>query len=416
MSRTRSLGSFSKAPACTQREYSNSGSLTNTYVWTPGGSVGTVKTITDEVTPRYREKRRRGDIILNPMSLHVSEAGHSGGGYVKCGPHPSWGGAYQIISGDIGMAVEKAVGNPYESYDDSSRVASIALVKAYAAMNTSPVLSGEILSDLAGTISMLKRPFRTANELVGKMIRHRNWSTKKKSFTFARANANAWLEYRYGWKPLVGDCKSILQLAQSQSDNYCRRIRVARGSASSDRSLAYDVDHKVFSTNYRTKGTLAWTEKVHAGAGVLYCAVRISRADAVSQALGLNSRALAPTAWEVLPFSFVADWFVNVGDWIDAHSRRSDIEFRGSWCTTVRETVLKTDGGTIQRTLLNPTQTFTGHWNGFFHKETHVQRSVNPVLPSTPVLKMKPLSVPQTFDAISLSLGKINRALKSFRH
>ena len=43
------------------------------------------------------------------------------------------------------------------------------------------------------------------------------------------------------------------------------------------------------------------------------------------------------TAWELIPFSFVVDWFVNIGDWVQAQtSSLVDLAMQRSFCYSIK--------------------------------------------------------------------------------
>lgn len=110
-----------------------------------------------------------------------------------------------------------------------------------------------------------------------------------------------WLELQYGWKPLLMDVHGAAKtLAKT---NVPRRdvFHVVKTHASSSESFTTKVAGRV-----AAEGTVARTGK----AWITY-RIRNDGLVAANQ-LGLLNPALV--AWELVPFSFVADWFVNIGD------------------------------------------------------------------------------------------------------
>lgn len=111
---------------------------------------------------------------------------------------------------------------------------------------------------------------------------------------------NTWLELQYGWKPLLNDihgaAKTLAELSfkrdQSTLTGYARRERKLLASG----------------TGYEPAGLLVSEAKV-------WVTVRVKeRSTKTLNSLGfLNPLQIA---WELVPFSFVADWFVNIGDCI----------------------------------------------------------------------------------------------------
>lgn len=108
--------------------------------------------------------------------------------------------------------------------------------------------------------------------------------------------AKNWLEYKYGWMPVLQDihgaAKSLADMRYKPRTNYF--VASARGKEVWGRSGMQG------SINYRAK---------------VWCRVRVNSPSAT---LGNKLGLLNPLtiAWELIPFSFVADWFVNIGDCI----------------------------------------------------------------------------------------------------
>lgn len=115
----------------------------------------------------------------------------------------------------------------------------------------------------------------------------------------ARLNrpTEAWLEYWMGWAPAVNDIYTAIDVLQRP---YTRQH--ARATSS-------EVVH-------HRNGTMAQQGWVKTGRSeikyALYCDVEVSNTNLlIANQLGLLNP--AQTAWELVPFSFVIDWFTNVG-------------------------------------------------------------------------------------------------------
>jgi len=55
----------------------------------------------------------------------------------------------------------------------------------------------------------------------------------------------------------------------------------------------------------------------------------------VRQAFGLDLDDIAPTMWELVPYSFVVDWFCNISDILAAWSPHSEVRVLASWSKVV---------------------------------------------------------------------------------
>lgn len=122
--------------------------------------------------------------------------------------------------------------------------------------------------------------------------------------------ANAWLEYRYGWRTLAYD---ILELNQVLSDDWKRKRFTERaGTRSTTTSVTtYDVNPGA------AIATMQRTENVSVG-------LRASvTADYSPDKFSFNPLV---TGWEIIPYSFVIDWLVNIGRALSVASFVSTVE------------------------------------------------------------------------------------------
>lgn len=108
-----------------------------------------------------------------------------------------------------------------------------------------------------------------------------------------------WLELQYGWKPLYNDIHGAAKAMANAAveKQYQPTIRAASG------------DFRVYAV--KTTDVEA-THKITAKAWVRY---RVKN-DLIRAGNTLGLLNPAAIAWELVPFSFVADWFVNIGDYI----------------------------------------------------------------------------------------------------
>lgn len=135
--------------------------------------------------------------------------------------------------------------------------------------------------------------------------------------------ANSWLELQYGWKPLLSDIHGAYEEVTRASRTVGFTIGVrAFSEASSDGSYANGPYNTIrYSSTKRCKVSL-------------YYSINDPALLAASQ-VGLTNP--ATIAWELLPWSFVIDWFIPVGNVLEAMSAASGLDFKGGTITrTVR--------------------------------------------------------------------------------
>nr|UJQ85050.1 MAG: putative maturation protein [Leviviridae sp.] len=150
--------------------------------------------------------------------------------------------------------------------------------------------------------------------------------------TLLKRGAGAYLTYEFGWKPLIGDLRKLVNF----SDHFSKRERVIRSifegggvkrrvdfsdhTVTSQRLLfEYSLGTSINAMEYtvsrrRIWGTTRWvpdSTRMPPRTDSEY------RSLARRAVLGLD---ITPaTLWEAMPWSWLADWFGSMGDYLGAH-------------------------------------------------------------------------------------------------
>lgn len=205
--------------------------------------------------------------------------------------------------------------------------------------------------------------------------------------------ASNWLEFQYGWKPLLSDVYGSCELLARTFHE--RRPTVVVASATEE------FTRKVYSSwlfaemNITTEWTLTGKETYR-------YVVEFVEDDALAAALadtGISNPALL--AWELVPYSFVVDWFLPVGNYLEQLTYANGLRFiRG---TESRRAVLDSVG----RHMVGASQPVgsSGHYaRGGMRYEWRVKQRT--VLTSWPYQRFPPfkpkLGVERTLNAIAL--------------
>lgn len=134
---------------------------------------------------------------------------------------------------------------------------------------------------------------------------------RKKGIRKLDGSFNNFLEYEYGWKPLLSDCYgAVKDLNDREKQPYRTRVTVKSGGTTRE-------TQEISGTDAVCGDYVHYTMRIDTEHR---CMVRLDyvRNDApwasLSQLGILNPLTLA---WELLPWSFVADWFVPIGAYLD---------------------------------------------------------------------------------------------------
>jgi hypothetical protein len=150
------------------------------------------------------------------------------------------------------------------------------------------------------TIRMLLNTRRNAAELI-RRARRWGWITPEKAFrSVAKTVSNLWLEWRYGWQQLGYD---ILNTYEAVTKPVRPDIIQGRAGSSTTDTTEWSQSTLLTRATEELSRTVVNDVSFRANA--------VGRLDV--KTLNFVANPLI-TAWEVIPFSFVADWFVNVGD------------------------------------------------------------------------------------------------------
>lgn len=156
-----------------------------------------------------------------------------------------------------------------------------------------------------------KKAWRQAARALG--VEPPRWKTRTENV------AGRWLELQYGWLPFLSDAYSAYEDARKGILRYNPRISVTR-TVIERLDGSYDV-------------AMDWGLKqriTDSDGSLIGCKVRLDyelTMDGLATAskVGLTNPAIV--AWELVPFSFVLDWAVPVGNWLSAWDADFGLKF-----------------------------------------------------------------------------------------
>lgn len=254
-------------------------------------------------------KRTKGILQLTPHPFHRVWNDYSStvGQY-----YPNSGGMTNFVCSELGWYDLSSV--KAEAYDNCIRefyssVGGIRsnLVDIYRTRMETAGMVAQRLTQVARAAQAVRRgDWKKASRALG--IKEYAPKSKKRRFS------SDWLEYAYGWAPLLGD---IYELSSGFPD--IQLSTKVRGFAK------YDLDlWRNGKPSYETRW-MHWE-----GNSFCVCCIEgdVKITDsAIKAAADLGLTNPAATAWEAVPWSFVVDWVLPIGDYIDSFTALSGLEF-----------------------------------------------------------------------------------------
>lgn len=243
----------------------------------------------------------------------------------------------------------------------------------------------KMIADTAYKLASAARSLRKGN--VAAAAKHlgvplKKGSSGRRSLSLGdseQALSNAWLELQYGWKPLLKDTQSAAEAMANLLNKPMKRRFSSSGSA---RNSGTTLGGGLFLTKSESVTRKRYT-------------VVLREDYSPIASLGLLDPEVV--TWELVPFSFVADWFLPIGTFLEtrAHIGR----FQGTWVASSKRT-------TVTSVIPHSSPAITEH-NGIstrFRKTVSFSRSISSLPPRTPTPSFKPLNK-------ALSLGHLENGL-----
>lgn len=172
------------------------------------------------------------------------------------------------------------------------------------------------LGEVGETLRMLRSPAKALFEGVFDYLNSARRRAKKAAKKHRkRIVRDTWLEYQFGWMPLVGDIEGAHRALHDLPLSAYKKIHSHHDAdVDSDSALGSSTIGKI---------VFGWEQTTKTNVSVdCYGEVRvecISNSGSLAR-WGIETEQFVPTLWELIPYSFVADYFSNIGDIIAANS------------------------------------------------------------------------------------------------
>lgn len=334
MTRTRSTTLYSTTQGPYYwRDYNDNNVQLSVYSSSPVNYK--TKVIVDSVTPQFWTKVRDGEFLpINTVDITTSErviVPYSGStsfthtGTITASPTHSSGTLFYLhnMNGLPAYA---------PSQSDIDSVVIQALAKAKSPDWDILTFAGELPQTISLLRTAMLRVFGVSRKIARRALRRETRRAKRQRRRYdpqkaLREFAQLWLEGRYGWRPLMYDIDDIVTVLRKKSQS-----PIARRSFRKSFSI-----NQTASPATTTSGGAFTITGTHNRLGD--CSIRAvvyHRSDMAR--IGANP---IITAYELTRFSFVVDWFIDIGSWLQAISPRVGYNQLGvsvSWKASYVET------------------------------------------------------------------------------
>jgi hypothetical protein len=135
-----------------------------------------------------------------------------------------------------------------------------------------------------------------------------------------RLVASTWLEYSFGWVPLISDIYDGAHALSRITTFRPPSIRVFKASRSSENTDAWSSGRSIGPMSYAFSTTMSseYQYKIYGKVNAVPNSTGVSLP--VLEEFGVRFSEFVPTLWELIPYSFLVDYFTNIGTIIDGYS------------------------------------------------------------------------------------------------
>jgi len=355
-SRIRSRISAAPLPVVHRTDYPDA---TPSVIQTGAFVMNSTDAMTDEITPGYFAMRKTGEFLpINPLTSSKRRIVRSDTGKMEWDVtyygNPAFTSSYE---GHVALSAYwhqsgfeyKNFGGSIPSWSSENVLVTDALARARSKGFDVLTFMAEFRKTMNLVKQFRKRTLQRADRVSNHIERLSKGKRSQANLSPAAAFAETWLEARYGWRQIAFDLEAITEAFYKLKNSTSPLIR------------GYASETNVATNTYKTVSmskTVRMYEKYKTGYSGGYAAYshtqelhHETRAGVVLEALIDDITSFDPlvTGWEVVPFSFIIDWFFNIDRIIAAYSPFASEQLKGAWvslkATTVNKTVVTPGNG-----------------------------------------------------------------------
>lgn len=294
------------------------------------------RSMTDVVIPNFRKLSAQGRIFNNPMTKVSIVKDESIGslyqdstyfmnGYWCIPPSPLVVGARIIGTRPASAWIwddPEAERYALTPSLNGTELANIALTNAWANVDASKTMALVMIAEAEKTVRSVVDIFKRSFKIF-RAIRRLDLKALAGEIK-PRELSQRYMECRYSLRPLYYDMMSSVEAWNAKKEKVDRFTFRGKREASANSTGSYTGNSQ---DGDRVTVSVKCTRTIAARAGVL------TTIDAPSSWNLWGFDSIAQSAWELVPLSFVVDWFLNVGQTIASWSPEAGVKSLASWYT-----------------------------------------------------------------------------------
>ena len=310
-----------------------------------------------------------------------------------------------VFTGEIAGYVANDVLNNITVLSPPERMLQSVLVTATGRLKDCQADVGLMLAESRETIGLFYPIVKVLRGKLKALVPRRTTRLLRSAVEYA---SSAWLTARYGIIPTMSDIDSLRKLYTSGFDT---PMPIRRERA------RLQLSKTVTNTRVRTARSPIpyWVGNVEIETHEFIVASVFARIKNTNRAamLGLDVTSIPHAAYELLPYSFVLDWFVDVGGWLKAVLPNPNVIELGKSVGVRKDWTQKTDVWGIAAYSTQPNAAYPISACNHTHTMTKVayQRRIDVALPASPQVNYSLLSTVRQIDSVSLMWQKLNSFL-----
>jgi len=363
------------------------------------------RTTKDVVTPDYEALKQRGIVVMNDYSTTRTIRNDPQGVFVGSAGVEGW-----LQYGTVSACIEALIPRAYWPQSSLSSfnvdtLVNLAVTDVHAKVDEATVQGLVSVAELHKTVAGLARLYRQLLKLIKSAYKARRLLLNG-IISVAEAT-ELYLQVRYGLRPLYYDMLSYIKVIDSFNDN--KRVRLI--SVMADNKGSTTPVSCYVGNNWSSSGTLIDHKKIEVRAGILLQPTLNSNEllEKLRSQVGLDQ--FAESVWELVPWSFIIDWFVNAGRLIAAWTPELETKILGSWVT-----VDETNTRICTCNNYNRIDYYTFYCSNVGVTGSDITRIrtryANPQLPQFPVINIR-LSTLKVADLLAIISNKVaNKNMK----